>query len=202
MKTTSTRLGLGLALVAGALSAALYARLPDPMPSHFDLHGHVDGWLPKPLGAFLLPATMLGVHALWVAISRRVQASSPRVLEILHVSTLGFLLLVHTMVLRVAIDGPVNLSRVVFVALGVLLAILGNYFGKLRRNPWVGIRTPWTLADDEVWARTHRFAAPIFVAGGALVSLCAMAGRVGGVAVLTLALVAVPALYSYRIARR
>lgn len=200
MKTTS-RLGLGLALVALALSLVLYPRLPDPMPSHFDLHGHVDGWMPKPWGAFLLPAIMLGVHALLAGLARRAEAASPRVLEILHVSILGFLLLTHAIVLRVALGGAVDVTRVLFVATGLLLAIIGNYFGKLRRNPWIGIRTPWTLADDEVWARTHRFAAPLFVGGGALIALLALAGRGAPAVVLILVLPLAPLVYSYRLAR-
>ena len=26
----------------------------------------------------------------------------------------------------------------------------------MRKNFFIGIRTPWTLASDEVWSRTHR----------------------------------------------
>ena len=44
--------------------------------------------------------------------------------------------------------------------------------GKVRRNFWVGIRTPWTLASEQVWYSTHRFAARTMVAG-ALLSLAA-----------------------------
>jgi uncharacterized membrane protein len=30
----------------------------------------------------------------------------------------------------------------------------------------MGVRTPWTLADERVWNATHRFAAKTFIAGG------------------------------------
>ncbi len=43
---------------------------------------------------------------------------------------------------------------------------MGNSLGRVRHNYFVGIRTPWTLANEEVWRRTHRFAAPIFVVDG------------------------------------
>jgi uncharacterized membrane protein len=38
--------------------------------------------------------------------------------------------------------------------------------GELRPNWFVGIRTPWTLASDDVWRRTHRLAAVLMVGGG------------------------------------
>jgi uncharacterized membrane protein len=38
--------------------------------------------------------------------------------------------------------------------------------GKVRRNFFVGIRTPWTLADERVWNATHRFSAKLWTVGG------------------------------------
>ncbi len=37
---------------------------------------------------------------------------------------------------------------------------------KMRRNWLMGIRTPWTLSDERVWDKTHRFAGPLFMLGG------------------------------------
>ena len=56
----------------------------------------------------------------------------------------------------------------------VLFAVMGNVMGKVKRNFWMGIRTPWTLASETVWNRTHRVAAWSWV----------LAGLVGGVLVL------------------
>jgi uncharacterized membrane protein len=43
---------------------------------------------------------------------------------------------------------------------------MGNVMGKVRRNFWVGIRTPWTLASERVWNATHRFAGKAMVLVG------------------------------------
>src|SRR5262249_13967308 len=59
------------------------------------------------------------------------------------------------------------------VTLGVMLAVVGNWLGKIRRNFWVGIRTPWTLANERVWERTHRV-------GGKLMMLFGVALAVSG----------------------
>ncbi len=76
---------------------------------------------------------------------------------------------------------------------------------RVRKNPFVGVRTYWTLTSDENWARTHRFAGYAFV-GAALISFCGTAASgvrsvlVAGVA-MGLAGVA-SAVFSYVIARR
>ena len=53
---------------------------------------------------------------------------------------------------------------------------MGNYLPKLRRNTTTGIRLPWTLRDDEIWDRTHRFAAPVWVVCGLLLIVCGLIG--------------------------
>jgi uncharacterized membrane protein len=36
----------------------------------------------------------------------------------------------------------------------------------VRRNFFIGVRTPWTIANEQVWNATHRFAAKTLFAGG------------------------------------
>jgi uncharacterized membrane protein len=48
----------------------------------------------------------------------------------------------------------------------LFFALMGNLLGKVRRNFWMGIRTPWTLASDAVWIATHRAAARLYTAVG------------------------------------
>jgi uncharacterized membrane protein len=66
-----------------------------------------------------------------------------------------------------------NMGSSMCVIVGVLFAVLGNWMGKIRRNFYVGIRTPWTLANDEVWERTNRSGGKIMVAVGII---CALTG--------------------------
>lgn len=54
---------------------------------------------------------------------------------------------------------------------GLLLIVTGNYLPKARRNHFVGIRTPWTLADERVWDKTHRFAGPVLMLGGVAIAV-------------------------------
>ena len=69
--------------------------------------------------------------------------------------------------------------------------------GKVKRNFWLGVRTPWTLASDRVWYSTHRLAGKTMVTGGLVVLAAALAGLppyVSTAALLAGALV--PVVYS------
>jgi uncharacterized membrane protein len=62
--------------------------------------------------------------------------------------------------------GAIATERWLFAGLFLTFALIGNVLGRVRRNFWMGVRTPWTLASDAVWIPTHRLAAWLFVAFG------------------------------------
>jgi uncharacterized membrane protein len=62
----------------------------------------------------------------------------------------------------------IDVSRALEGGVSLLFALMGNVLGKVRRNFFVGVRTPWTIANEQVWNATHRFAAKTFFAGGLL----------------------------------
>ncbi len=99
---------------------------------------------------------------------------------------------------------PVDRWSLALVAL--MLAIVGNQFGRIRPNYFFGVRTPWTLADQEVWRRTHQLAGPVSVAGGVAAFLGALLLpaplHVIAFAVALAVMVLVPVVYSYVAYRR
>jgi uncharacterized membrane protein len=38
------------------------------------------------------------------------------------------------------------------------MAFLGNYMINIKRNHFIGIRTPWALESESIWRKTHQFA--------------------------------------------
>ena len=96
-----------------------------------------------------------------------------------------------------ALGAVIDVSRAVEGGVCLLIALLGNVLGKVRRNFFVGIRTPWTIASEQVWNATHRFAAKTFFAGG-LLGLLAVILRAPFWLPVTAILVAalIPAIYS------
>jgi uncharacterized membrane protein len=110
----------------------------------------------------------------------------------------GFVLVIGLGMLLAGAGYVVSVPVVVMLAVGVLFMLLGNYMGKLRRNFFVGIRTPWTLASDAVWERTHRFGGRLFVLGGLAMVIVALVDPVPWLLlIVVLAVLLVAAGYSY-----
>ena len=97
-----------------------------------------------------------------------------------------------------ALGIPFNVGRVVMPFIGIILVITGNYLPKFRRNPTIGIRLPWTLADDENWYKTHRFAAPVWMLCGIVLTVLGLIGYTQWPAVwVILAAILLPVAYSF-----
>lgn len=114
-----------------------------------------------------------------------------------------FLASVHCMVRWVALSPGETLQRAIFGAVAVLIGLVGKVMGKLRRNFWIGIRTPWTLASERVWYATHRFAGRSMV-GAAVLSLAVVVcgGPLALAPIVVVAGVLAPALYSLWVYRK
>ena len=94
----------------------------------------------------------------------------------------------------------VNIQMIVLIGMGILFIFLGNYMSRIRLNYTMGIRTPWTLASEEVWRQTHRLAGPLwFIAGIIVIILAFLPGNLAFILMMIIiAIVAlVPILYSY-----
>ncbi len=128
-----------------------------------------------------MPFMMAGV-ALLLAVLPRISprgfALSPfvRVYDVLQTVVVAFFAFVNGVALLTAAGVRLSMDRWIFAGLGLLLAVLGNPLGKTTKNFFFGVRTPWTLASDEVWLRTRRLAGKLFVAAGLLVFAASLAG--------------------------
>jgi uncharacterized membrane protein len=189
-----------LATLVGTLVA--YPQLPNVVPIHWDAQGQVNGWGPK-WSLFLYgPGMMLGMVLLFSALpwlspkSFEVDSFRATYLYIMIV-IVALLAYVQLLILVSSLGVAIDVSRAVEGGVCLLIALLGNVLGKVRRNFYVGVRTPWTIANEQVWNATHRFAAKTFFAGG-LLGLIAVILRapfwlpITAIAVAALA----PALYS------
>ncbi len=168
-------------LIAVSTAVWLYPELPAQVPTHWDLQGHVNGTMPRFWGA-AFPALMiltLGILApLLPLISPRRYAMTPfaNVYGIVMLATQGTLLVIGVSTLLSSAGYAVPMPTVVLLAAGVLLMVLGNYMGKLRKNFFIGLRTPWTLASDAVWERTHRLGGRLFMLAGLVMVVGVLVG--------------------------
>jgi uncharacterized membrane protein len=168
-----------IVVAAFIASAVVFPRLPETMPTHFDMSGQPNGWSSRFFGAWVMPLFLL---CMW-GLVRVLPAIDPRggnyakfggAFEGIIVSIMLFMFGMHIIVLRAALGYPVAMQRVVPIGVGVLLVVIGNLLPRARPNWFVGIRTPWTLSSDRVWEKTHRIGGQVFVAGGMLIVLGAL----------------------------
>lgn len=189
-----------LATLVGTLVA--YPQLPSVVPLHWDAQGNVNGWGPK-WSLFLTgPGLMLAMTALFWALPwlspKKFSVDSFRTTSLyLMTVILAMLAYIHSLELLTGLKVVVDVSRAVEGGVCLLVALLGNVLGKVRRNFYVGIRTPWTIADERVWNTTHRLGAKTFFAGG-LIGLIAVVLRTPFWLPISIVLLsaAVPAIYS------
>jgi len=173
---TSQRYYLGagavmLAVLAGTL--VVYPQLPAIVPMHWDAHGQVNGWGPKwwlfLTGPGLIALIVLTFSALpWLS-PKKFEVDSFRATYLYIMMTLVALLAyvhVHVLVLGADLGVTLDMTRAIVGGICLLIALMGNVLGKVRRNFFIGVRTPWTIANEQVWNATHRFAAKTFFAGG------------------------------------
>ena len=55
--------------------------------------------------------------------------------------------------------------------MGILFAVLGNIMPKMKMNGLMGLRTTWSMKNDEVWARCQRMGGTVMFFGGAAIIL-------------------------------
>jgi uncharacterized membrane protein len=197
-----------LMVVTVAYSAALWPALPDRIPTHWNMHGQVDGWGSRAFGAWFVPTLMVAMGLLMVGLPW-LSPKSFKVDDFRHVYNYVMVMILvmfvgmHVVMLQAALHPTVDVGKWLIVGLCGFLALIGNVMSKVRRNFWMGIRTPWTLADDRVWVATHRFGARTMVASGALGALIV---GLGGSPVAAFVLIMVgalaPCLYSLVIYKR
>ncbi len=206
-----TLFALLIIVVQILISLATYPFLPDIVPTHWNVAGQVDAYAPKWVNAVLFPAVSLCMYVLirlLVALGPRLGSQGRRanqdIVNLILVGVLLFMLVLQLTATAIALGLPVDISFVMNLSLSVLLIFIGNYMGKLRRNFWAGIRTPWTLVSEVSWERTHRFGGWLFVVGGLLGIIMSFVPplRYWGIITILVLIVVILVGYSYLVYQR
>ena len=207
-----TVVSLFLSAANFALAGWAWSRLPEGarVPSHWNFSGQVDAYGSRAT-VFLAPVIMVGITLLFLAIPRfdPRQAHllrSSRAYAAIWLALAAFITGLNVVIVRTALGHPVAMEKWMVGALGVFCIVIGNYFGKIRSNFFVGIRTPWTLSSELSWNKTHRVGGWVFAAFG-LFLVAAVTAQLPSRAVFVFIVVSLPlmaislAAYSYFIWR-
>jgi uncharacterized membrane protein len=85
---------------------------------------------------------------------------------------------------------------------GLMFIIVGNLLPKCRQSYTMGIKLPWTLANEENWNKTHRLGGKTWVIGGIITMATAFIGSFWILLGVLIVMVAVPTIYSYCLYRK
>ena len=190
-----------LPIVAGVV---LWNQLPDPMPSHWNAAGEVDGWSSKPFAVFALPLILLAIHWFCIFLTakdpKNADQSSKMIGVIFWISPI-LSLLVNSMSYATALGVAFDALTLLYFFLGLMFTVIGNYLPKCKQSYTIGIKISWTLNSEANWLATHRIAGRIWTLCGILLMgvalLPAPIALVSSLVILTVMAV-VPIVYSYR----
>lgn len=162
-----------LSLIAAAcvVDVAAFPHLPNRIPIHWNLHLRPNRYGPKWVLLALGPGLMGGVTLFtllgpWLS-PKRFEVdnfrSAWRQLMLLLFCMVSY---IYAAMLWADLHHHVDAGRMILGGASLTVTLMGNLMGKVRKNFFVGVRSPWTLASDRVWNATHRFAARTWMAGG------------------------------------
>lgn len=162
-----------LIAAAGAVTVVAYPHLPNRIPTHWNIHLRPNGHGPKWELFLLGPGLMAGVTLFtclgpWLS-PKRFEVdnfrSTWRQMMLLLFCMMGY---IYAAMLWADLHQKADAGRMILAGVCLIVVLMGNMMGKIRKNFYIGVRTPWTLASDKVWNATHRFAARTWMAGGLL----------------------------------
>ncbi len=205
-----------LAIINLAVLFAVTLKLPDIVPSHANLYGEIDSYGSKwviPVFGLLAPAILASMMLYRRRTQNNAKAKQNTNVETVMLSAIAvFFIIIPWVVVAMALSEGRRLpyELIIGVPLGVLMVLLSNYMGVVKQNRWLGVRTKWTLTNEEVWHRTHRVAAYSGVIGGLILIVGSITAHLSGnmyivmaALIASICLVAFyPLIYSYVIYKK
>ena len=197
-----TSLSILLTVFVGVL---LWNRLPEQIPSHWNMQGEIDGYSSKPFSVLGLPLILLAIHWFTVCVTLadpKKQNHSEKILHLVFWIVPALSIILSAVTYSTAMGKGVRMEIFISVLLGLLFVAIGNYLPKCKQNYTIGLKLPWTLHSEENWNRTHRLAGWLWVIGGLLI----ISGGFFNLMWLTLSapllMALVPTIYSYILYRK
>ena len=198
-------LSIGLCLLAILPGLMVYDRLPEEIVTHFGLDGKPNGSSSRLFAVIGLPLVVTLVQTVYCITTNffRKNQDMNRAEKVIRFLFPVLLYALQIFLLMYAMGKATNIMTFIGVIETVLFLVLGNYLPKVRRTTFFGIRTPHTLANEEVWDKTHRFAGVVYIIAGITCMIMTVTG-IHAVLMLVLLFVTIgiPLIYSEILYRR
>lgn len=183
--------------------------LPQKIPSHWNSQGEIDAYSSKNFFLFFYPSLTLAIYLLMLFLPlidplRKNYHKFARPYYLIRLSLIVFLAGLYFYSILSAFSSKIPINRFIIPFLSLLFAVIGLMMPKIKKNYFVGVRTPWTLQSEEVWQKTHQFAGKTMTASALLAFFTIFLGKSAFGIFITLVLVGalLPIAYSYYIYRK
>jgi len=164
-------ISLLIIMISFIIGISFYSLLPDKVASHWNAKGEVDGYMSKFGGLFLMPVISLVLLLLFIII--------PKIDPLKHniekfrkyfngfiVLMMLFLFYLYILTILWNIGVRFNFVHLLVPIFSIFFYYCGILIQKAQRNWFIGIRTPWTLSNEQVWNKTHKIGGKLFKIAG------------------------------------
>jgi uncharacterized membrane protein len=158
---------LVIIIISFAIGLYLYPQMPDKLASHWNADGEVDGYSSKFIGLFLMPIISLLMLSLFFIIPfidpykhniKKFRNHFDTFILIIFV----FFFYIYILTLFWNFGYVFNMVLFLIPAFALLFFYAGVLIENSKRNFFIGIRTPWTLANEKVWNNTHKLGGKLY----------------------------------------
>lgn len=160
---------LNVILILAAFFTAIYFQplMPAKMASHWDWQGNVDGYMNKDWALFFFPFLMVILNLLFYFIPKidprkenieKFWGSYDAFIVVFNI----FMLYLYSMTIVWNMGINVNMNAALMPAFALLFYFAGDLIKNAKMNYTIGIRLPWTLANETVWNKTHKVGEKLF----------------------------------------
>ena len=175
-------ISLVIVIISLIIGIYFYPLMPEKVASHWNAKGEVDGYMSKFGGLFLMPVISLVLLLLFIII--------PKIDPLKHniekfrkyfdgfiVLMMLFLFYLYILTILWNIGVRFNFVHLLVPIFSIFFYYCGILIQKAQRNWFIGIRTPWTLSNEQVWNKTHKIGGILFKIAG-IISLIGILNNV------------------------
>lgn len=177
-----------LAVLPTIVTAVALKFMPDTVPLHYNFAGEIDRWGSK-YEHFLMPVFLI----VWVILMQvityfqekkiedeptpREQASMRNNIKVVRIVTIVFEIFWLILICWIlwtskenanieTAQASTSIGQFIWIAMGILLVVIGNILPKSRMNSVVGVRTTWSMYNEETWSKSNRFGGIVLMVTG------------------------------------
>jgi uncharacterized membrane protein len=166
---------LFIALIPSFLLYWFWGKIPQTIPTHYNFQGHADAWGDKSMLLWMIPGLSLFLYLLLLVIplidpKKQFETMGNKYFA-LRLIVQGLISSICVIIVLAALNTQLNFTSVIIPVMAFFFILLGYFLPSVKSNYFVGIRTPWTLNDEQNWAQTHRLGGRVFMIGGAVMLL-------------------------------